>query len=106
MEFVETVLQRSYSKFTPSCICEKLNEAIGHASKQGKLGSLAALYFRSELILPQIYSSVLQGLKKSMNISNEEAKFLILHIDMDQYHATALREIILPIVVRRTIGWR
>ena len=96
VEYVETVLQRSYSKFIPEYICEKLNQAISYAKKQGKLGLLAALYFGSELIMPLIYSSLLQGLRNSLgNISNEDAKFLILHIDMDQDHATALREIII-----------
>lgn len=61
VDFVETVLQRSYSKFIPGYICEKLNEAIEYAKGEGQLGLLAALYFGSELIVPQIYSSILQG---------------------------------------------
>ena len=95
VEFVETVLQRSYSKFIPTYICEKLNQAMGYTTEQGQLGLLAALYFGSELIVPQIYSSLLQGLRNSIGVSNEEAKFLILHIDMDQDHAMALRGIII-----------
>lgn len=94
VDFVETVLQRSYSKFIPNYICNKLNEAIEHAKSEGQLGLLAALYFGSELIVPQIYASILQGLRNSINISNEKACFLILHIDMDKDHAMALREII------------
>ena len=87
VEFVETVLQRSYSKFIPSYICEKLKVAIEMCQGLGKLGLLAALYFGSELIVPEIYSSILQGLRNSIGVTNEEARFLILHIDMDQDHA-------------------
>jgi SAM-dependent methyltransferase len=94
LEFVETVLQRSYSRFIPPNICEKLNFAIDYARECGRLGLLSVLYFGSELIVPYIYSSILQGLRNSINVTNEDAKFLILHIDMDQDHARALREII------------
>ncbi len=31
VEFLETVLQRSYSRFIPRGICEKLNQAIDYA---------------------------------------------------------------------------
>ena len=92
---METVLQRSYSQFIPAYICEKLIQANEYAILQGRLGLLAALYFGSELIVPQIYSAILQGLRNSIGLSNEDAKFLILHIDMDQDHAAALREIII-----------
>jgi len=95
VQFVETTLQRSYGKFIPSYICEELNQATDHARNLGPVGLLAALYFGSELIVPQIYASILQGLRSSIGLSNEEAKFLILHIDMDQDHAMALREIII-----------
>jgi len=95
LEWVETVLQRSYGKFIPSYICEKLKQAISMCQSLGKLGLLAALYFGSELIVPEIYSSILAGLRNSIGLSNEEARFLILHIDMDQDHAEALREIII-----------
>ena len=50
VNFVETVLHRSYSKFIPNYICNKLNEAIEHAKSEGQLGLLAALYFGSEWI--------------------------------------------------------
>ena len=94
VELLETKLARSYAKFIPNYICEKLIQAIEESMKHGKLGLLAILYFGSELIVPQIYTSILNGLKLSMGLSNEEAKFLILHIDMDKDHADALREII------------
>eukprot|EP00970_Alexandrium_tamarense_P002445 scaffold353_cov201-Alexandrium_tamarense.AAC.21 len=61
----------------------------------GKAGLLAAFNFGSELIVPQIYSPILQGLTHSIGLINEEAKFLILHIDMDEDHAESLREIII-----------
>mmetsp|Transcript_52 Transcript_52/g.67 ORF Transcript_52/g.67 Transcript_52/m.67 type:complete len:1119 (+) Transcript_52:229-3585(+) len=94
VELLETKLARSYSKFIPDYICEKLTHAIEESTKHGKLGLLAILYFGSELIVPQIYSYILDGLRLSMGLTNEEAKFLILHIDMDKDHADALREII------------
>jgi SAM-dependent methyltransferase len=94
LEFVETVLRRSYSRFIPPKICEKLNRAIDYARECGRLGLLSVLYFGSELIVPNKYSSILQGLSNSIDVSNEDAKLLILHIDMDQDHAQALREII------------
>lgn len=52
----------------------------------GKAGLLAAFNFGSELIVPQIYSPILQGLTHSIGLINEEAKFLNLHIDMDEDH--------------------
>jgi SAM-dependent methyltransferase len=94
VELLETKLARSYSKFIPDYICEKLTQAIEVSIEHGKLGLLAILYFGSELIVPQIYSSILCGLRLSMGLTNDEAKFLILHIDMDKDHANALREII------------
>lgn len=94
VELLESKLARSYSKFIPNYICEKLTHAIEASIKHGKLGLLAILYFGSELIVPQIYTSILAGLRLSMDLTNEEAKFLILHIDMDKDHANALREII------------
>jgi SAM-dependent methyltransferase len=94
VEFLETVLQRSYSRFIPKDICEKLNQAIDYARGCGRLGLLSVLYFGSELIVPDVYSSILQGLRNSIDVSNEDARFLLLHIDMDQDHAQALREII------------
>ena len=97
VEFVETVLQRSYSKFIPSYICDKLRVAIKMCQGLGKLGLLAALYFGSELIVPEIYSSILQGLRNSIGVTNEEARFLILHIDMDQDHAEVRKHIIVKV---------
>ncbi|KAK1737226.1 methyltransferase domain-containing protein [Skeletonema marinoi] len=95
VELLETKLARSYSKFIPDYICEKLTHAIEESMKHGKLGLLAILYFGSELIVPQIYSYILDGLRLSMGLTNEEAKFFILHIDMDKDHADSLREIII-----------
>lgn len=94
VELLETKLARSYSKFIPDYICEKLTHAIEESTKHGKLGLLAILYFGSELIVPQIYSYILDGLRLSMGLSNDEAKFFLLHIDMDKDHADALREIV------------
>jgi hypothetical protein len=55
VEFLETVLQRSYSRFIPRDICEKLNQAINYARGCGRLGLLSVLYFGSELIVPDMY---------------------------------------------------
>ncbi len=94
VELLETKLARSYSKFIPDYICEKLTHAVEESTKHGKLGLLAILYFGSELIVPQMYSYILDGLRLSMGLTNDEAKFFLLHIDMDKDHADALREII------------
>ncbi len=94
VEFVENAIHRSYAKFIPGYICQRLNRATEHARKQGQLGLLASLYFGSELIVPRIYAPLLQGLMNSIGPSNKEARFLLLHIDMDQDHAVALREIV------------
>ena len=51
VELLETKLARSYAKFIPDYICEKLTEAIEESIKHGKLGLLAILYFGSELIV-------------------------------------------------------
>lgn len=94
VELLETKLARSYSKFIPDYICAKLTHAIEESTKHGKLGLLAILYFGSELIVPQIYSYIFDGLRLSMGLTNDEAKFFLLHIDMDKDHADALREIV------------
>ncbi len=47
VELLETKLARSYSKFIPDYICEKLTQAIGLSIGHGKLGLLAILYFGS-----------------------------------------------------------
>ncbi len=67
VEFLETVLQRSYSRSIPRDICEKLNQAINYARGCGRLGLLSVLYFGSELIVPDVYSSILQGLRNSID---------------------------------------
>lgn len=98
VRFLETTLNNSYSNKMSALkhIPEPMNQAIDFAREQGQLGLLAALYFGSELIVPTIYSSILQGLKNSIDdVSNENVKFLLIHIDMDKSHALTLREIIL-----------
>jgi hypothetical protein len=55
VEFLETVLQHSYLRFIPRDICEKLNQAINYARGCGQLGLLSVLYFRSKLIVPDIF---------------------------------------------------
>ena len=59
-----------------------------------QIGLSASLYFGSEIIVPKFYDYILQGLRKSINISNEDAIFFILHIDMDADHADHMREMI------------
>ena len=87
VEFVETVLQRSYGKFIPGYICEKLNQAIEYAKGQGRLGLLAALYFGSELI----------GVVKSgINI---DADRLVRIINIDQ------KEVFAPVHITGNSGF-
>lgn len=61
---------------------------------RGKIGLLASLYFGSELIVPYIYSALLMGLRNSLHLSNEDARFLYLHIGMDCDHAKNLQRLI------------
>lgn len=95
LEFVEQKLQRSYVKFIPGYICKEMNDAVTSCVTEGMMGLLALLYFGSELIVPNIYSAILQGLKHSIGITNQNARFLLLHIDIDKDHAECLRNIII-----------
>ena len=99
VEMLETKLARSYAKFMPDYICAQLQLAIEESTKHGKLGLLAILYFGSELIVPEIYSSILDGLRLSMGLTNEEAKFLILHIDMDKVRRVLLLDLSLDCIM-------
>jgi len=78
----------------PEKIVEIKKVAIAELIAAGKSGLLAAIYFGSELIVPALYTKLLQGLRESCDISNTDARFLILHIDVDHSHAILLREIV------------
>lgn len=96
-ELVDDLEQRircSYRDFVPENILSIQRDAMKKVSADGKIGQLAALYFGSELIVPKLYGRLLQGLQNSCDISNKDARFLILHIDMDDGHAKKLREIV------------
>ncbi len=54
-EFLETVLQRSYSRFFPRDICKKLNQAIDYERRCGRFRLLLVLFFGSKLIVPDIF---------------------------------------------------
>ncbi len=86
---------RSYSVTVSENIVAIKRSAMDDLIADGKIGLLAAVYFGSELIVPKLYSQLLEGLKQSCGISNRDARFLILHIDMDHDHAEHLREIVI-----------
>ncbi len=93
------LLQRSYNYDPRDIVPENVEginkETIAELTADGKFGLLAGIYFGSELIVPELYSKLLQGLRLSCDMSNEDARFLILHIDVDQTHAENLRKIII-----------
>ena len=96
LDCLEGKIGSSYRAFVPDNIVSIKNDAIEELTAAGKSGLLAAVYFGSELIVPKLYSKLIQGLRNSCGeISNEELRFLILHIDMDDGHAKKLREIVM-----------
>jgi len=56
---------------------------------------LAAMYFGSELIVPQMYKKIYAGIKQSNRFALDDVAFFPLHIDMDVDHADHMRGIIL-----------
>ena len=41
------------------------------------------------------HSPLLEGIRNSLDATNEEARFLLLHIDLDKDHANVMRDIVL-----------
>ena len=96
LDCMEWKVNRSYRAFVPANIVSIKNNVIKELTAEGKNGLLAVIYFGSELIVPILYGKLLQGLRNSCDeLSNEELRFLILHIDMDDGHAVKLREIVM-----------
>ena len=96
LDCLEGKVNRSYRAFVPANIVSIKNNVIKELTAEGKSGLLAVIYFGSELIVPILYGKLLQGLRNSCDeLSNEELRFLILHIDMDDGHAVKLREIVM-----------
>lgn len=93
-KMVGSLYKYNSNKVVPEEIVDIKKVAIAELIADGKSGLLAAIYFGSELIVPALYTKLLQGLRESCNISNSDARFLILHIDVDHSHAKLLREIV------------
>ena len=55
---------------------------------------IGTLYFGSELIVPKLYSVFVKSLRLSMDYSNKELIFFLLHVDMDAEHADEMKEIV------------
>ncbi len=93
--YLEHRIKCSYRDFVPQNILSIQKDAAKEVAANGKIGQLAGLYFGSELIVPKLYGRLLQGLQNSCDVSNEDVRFLILHIDMDDDHAQKLREVVI-----------
>jgi len=95
IDTLEKKLKRSYAAFVPENIAAIMKEAKVHLVADGKSGLLAAIYFGSELVVPQLYTRLFQGLRNSCGISNQDARFLILHTCMHQDRAKKLRKVVM-----------
>lgn len=91
---VEAKVKSSCIDFIPDDIGEEMAKAQQECVAKGKIGLLASLYFGSELIVPPIYSALLAGLRLCSNLSDEDTRFLLLHVFMDGDHADNVRGII------------
>lgn len=91
---LERRIRCSYRDFVPDNLLSIQRDAMVDVTVDGKIGRLSALYFGSELIVPKLYGKLLKGLQNSCDVSNEDVRFLLLHIDMDDNHAKNLREIV------------
>ncbi|KAL7549535.1 hypothetical protein ACHAWF_012835 [Thalassiosira exigua] len=92
---IESHLNCSFMEYVNQEVMEEMHKVQASLDEEGKIGLLASLYFGSELVVPLIYSSLLSGLKLSLNMTNDEASFLLLHISMDSDHADSLRDIVI-----------
>jgi hypothetical protein len=95
IDSLEQKIKCSYRSFVPASIDKMKEDLQKDIVANGKRGLLSWLYFGSELIVPKLYNLLLQGLKNSCTITNEDVRFLILHIDMDHDHAERIREIVI-----------
>ena len=55
---------------------------------------LGTLYFSSELIVPDLYRFFAEALRSSMNYTDPDLIFFLLHMDMDQDHAEEMKKIV------------
>ena len=55
---------------------------------------IGTLYFGSELIVPRLYGTFVKSLRLSMDYTNKELIFFLLHVDMDAEHADEMKEIV------------
>ncbi len=76
---LEQKLRCSYRDFVPESILSIQRDTTEEVHAGGLIGSLAAYYFGSELILPKLYNQLLQGLQNSSDLSKEDARFLVLN---------------------------
>lgn len=91
---VEKKVKCSYFDYISEELNEEMMKVQAELTSKGKIGLLASLYFGSELIVPYIYSFLLVGLRLSLDLTEEESRFLLLHVSMDCDHADSMREII------------
>jgi len=56
---------------------------------------LSSLYWGTELIVPKFYHFIYKGLTQYTNLSLHELAFYPLHIDIDDEHAAAMRQILM-----------
>jgi hypothetical protein len=84
VETMERSLNKSVRHNIPHQVVAPMKEAIENLRESGVHGLLAMLYFGSEFIVPKLYSSLLQAISSSMDLTNDEKAFLILHTDVDQ----------------------
>lgn len=91
---VENKVKCSYFDYIPEDLNDDMSKVQDELTNKGKIGLLSSLYFGSELIVPYIYSSLLVGLRLSLDLTPEESRFLLLHVNMDCDHADSMREII------------
>merc|ERR1712048_1091809 len=57
--------------------------------------SIAAMYFGSEYIVPQMYSQIYGCVSADRRLSIDDVAFFLLHMEMDTTHADHMREIVL-----------
>lgn len=94
---IEEKLRVSYREFVPESIYQPYVDTMKNL-RDDKTYLTAMLYFGSEVLVPKIYSFLLQGLRNShLEMSNEDLIFLLLHIDMDEDHAEHMKKIIIDL---------
>jgi hypothetical protein len=94
IQVIEKKLNKSFRDSVPDEIVLPMKKAISDLRMNGH-GLMALLYFGSEYLVPQLYTILLQGLSSSMNLSNNEMAFLVIHTGVDEEHAKEMRKVIL-----------